>query len=110
MKSPQRSGSFSKTRSSRIVRKKAWIREKLNDGYTRSPFALSKAIDCRADRRIIKLRILSALLVLLSGLLTLTDILPIPGYITLVVLMLFWPMHLEGKSAHVRMYELLPVK
>ncbi len=84
--------------------KKAWIREKLNDGYTRSPFALSKAIDCRADRRIIKLRILSALLVLLSGLLTLTDILPIPGYITLVVLMLFWPMHLEGKSAHVRMY------
>lgn len=33
--------------------KKAWIREKLNDGYTRSPFALSKAIDCRADRRII---------------------------------------------------------
>ena len=57
--------------------KKAWIREKLNDGYTRSPFALSKVMDFRSDRRIIKLRILSALLVLLSGLLTLTDILPI---------------------------------
>ena len=84
--------------------KKAWVREKLDDGYIRSPFALSEVMDFRSDRRIIKLRILSALLVLLSGLLTLTDILPIPGYITLVVLMLFWPMHLEGKSAHVRMY------
>lgn len=84
--------------------KKAWIREKLDDGYTRSPFALSKAMDFRADRRIIKLRILSALLILLSGLLTLTDILPIPGYITLVVLIIFYPTHIEGKSVRARMY------
>lgn len=84
--------------------KKAWVREKLDDGYMRSPFALSKEMDFRADRRIIKLRILSALLILLSGLLTLTDILPIPGYITLVVLMIFWPIDLEGKSARTRMY------
>ncbi|MFX4306606.1 hypothetical protein F8N00_14540 [Exiguobacterium sp. A1_3_1] len=84
--------------------KKTWVREKLDDGYIRSPFALSEAMDFRADRRIIKLRILSALLILFSGLLTLTDILPIPGYITLVVLMIFWPMHLEGKSARTRMY------
>ncbi len=84
--------------------KKAWIREKLDDGYTRSPFALSEAMDFRADRRIIKLRILSALLILLSGLLTLTDILPIPGYITLVVLIIFYPTHIEGKSVRARMY------
>ncbi|WP_410503023.1 hypothetical protein RIF24_07175 [Exiguobacterium acetylicum] len=84
--------------------KKAWVREKLDDGYMKSPFGMSEVMDFRADRRIIKLRILSALLILLSGLLTLTDILPIPGYITLVVLMLFWPMHLEGKSARVRIY------
>ncbi|WP_368915084.1 hypothetical protein [Exiguobacterium acetylicum] len=84
--------------------KKAWIREKLDGGYTRSPFALSKAMDFRADRLIIKLRILSALLILLSGLLTLTDILPIPGYITLVVLIIFYPTHIEGKSVRARMY------
>ncbi|WP_029333524.1 hypothetical protein [Exiguobacterium oxidotolerans] len=84
--------------------KKEWIREKLEDGYMRSTFSQSEAIEYRTDRRIIKLRILSALLVLLSGLLTLTDILPIPGYITLVVLMLFWPMHLEGKSVRERFY------
>lgn len=84
--------------------KKTWVREKLDDGYTHSPFALSKAIDFRADRRIIKLLILSALLILLSGLLTLTDILPIPGYITLVVLIIFYPIHIEGKSVRTRMY------
>lgn len=84
--------------------KKAWVREKLDDGYMKSPFAMSEVMDFRADRRIIKLRILSALLVLLSGLLTLTDILPIPGYITLVVLMIFYPTHLEGKSVRERFY------
>jgi len=84
--------------------KKAWVREKLDDGYMKSYFAMSEVMDFRADRRIIKLRILSALLVLLSGLLTLTDILPIPGYITFVVLVLFWPRHLEGKSARARFY------
>lgn len=84
--------------------KKAWIREKLDEGYIRSPFALSKAMDFRADRRIIKWRILSALLTLLSGLLTLTGSLPIPGYVTFVVLTLFWPRDLEGKSACARFY------
>jgi len=83
--------------------KKTWVREKLEDGYIRSPFALSKVMDFRADRRIIKLRILSALLILLSGLLTLTGILPIPGYIPLIVLMIFWPIDLEGQSARTRM-------
>lgn len=84
--------------------KKVWIREKSGDGYIRLPFALSEVMDFRVDRRIIKLRILSALLILFSGLLTLTDILPIPGYITLVVLMIFWPIDLEGKSTRTRMY------
>ncbi|MGH1334308.1 MAG: hypothetical protein ACRAUM_10715 [Exiguobacterium indicum] len=84
--------------------KKTWVREKLDDGYIRSPFALSEAMDFRADRRIIKLRILSALLILFSGLLTLTGSLPIPGYVTFVVLTLFWPSDLEGKSARARFY------
>ncbi|MER2125265.1 MAG: hypothetical protein ABS936_14495 [Exiguobacterium indicum] len=84
--------------------KKAWGRERLNDGYLRMPFTQSEVMDFRSDRRIIKWRILSALLILLSGLLTLTGSLSIPGYITLVVLMIFWPMHLEGKSARTRFY------
>ncbi len=62
MKSPQRSGSSSRIRS-RVSAEKNVVREKLDDGYIRSPFALSEAMDFRADRRIIKLRILSALLV-----------------------------------------------
>nr|WP_251131951.1 MULTISPECIES: hypothetical protein [unclassified Exiguobacterium] len=70
----------------------------------RSPFSQSEAIEYRADRRIIQLRMLSAVLVMLSGLLTLTAILPIPGYMTLVVLMIFYPMHLEGKSVRERFY------
>ena len=84
--------------------KKAWVREKLDDGYVRASINLSKAMDFRSERRFIKLRILSALFILLSGLLTLTIVLPIPGYVTFAVLIFFWPIYLEEKSAHARFY------
>ncbi|MDI3235127.1 hypothetical protein QK289_08930 [Exiguobacterium antarcticum] len=84
--------------------KKEWMRQKMEDGYLKSPFSQSEAMDYRADRRNIKLRLLSALLLMLCGLSTLTGLLPIPGYVPLVFLPFFYPIYIEGKTARARFY------
>ena len=83
--------------------KKEWMRQKMDEGYLKSHLPQSEAMDYRADRRNIKLRLLSALLLMLCGLSTLTGLLPIPGYIPLVFFPFFYPIY-EGKTARARFY------
>ncbi|OIN66350.1 hypothetical protein BLD48_11155 [Exiguobacterium sp. KRL4] len=84
--------------------KKEWMRQKMDEGYLKSHLPQSEAMDYRADRRNIKLRLMSALLLMLCGLSTLTGLLPISGYIPLVYLPFFYPIYIEGKTARARFY------
>ena len=84
--------------------KKEWMRQKMEEGYLKAPFSQSEAMNYRADRCNIKLRLLSALLLVLCGVSTLTGLLPIPGYIPLVFLSFFYPIYIEGKTARARCY------